>query len=137
MALLIEASSDDLDVIEIHRDVPNTIGFNVQIEGTTGKSSCRLLIETQVGEAVVFEGTLANQSATFEIPKNRVSVGKHAAQLEVFVEGRHFVPVRFDVTVIESPTVKAQPITSSKSLTEVAVKASLADRWKNNRRSPS
>jgi len=133
MSLLIESLDENVDAVELVVDERNDMSFNVQIEGVSGKATCRLVVETSENVGQVFAGEVEENVAKFSIAENTLRVGEFPAQFEVFVEGRHFVPVKFFVTVKSAPKViVAKPIVEQTKSKKPVVSAtlSLAEKYK-------
>lgn len=101
--------------IELDVDEPSELEFKVRIEGTSGGSPAktRLVIEGTDANVMV-EGTADDDPSvvTFVVPKlsGRMTEGAHRAYLEVVVENRYFVPIRFSVDVKKTVTVVAEAV---------------------------
>src|SRR5574338_1694398 len=113
-----------MEAIEIKLDEQNELFFNVQVEGSSpGAVTVRLVCESEDFSAV-FPGSYTDEGEVRgvipELKKNAsFKEGKdYEAKLEVMVENRYFIPLKFDMTFKESVKVFAEVSTKTSSLVE-------------------
>jgi len=113
-----------MEAIEIKLDEQNELFFNVQVEGSSpGAVTVRLVCESEDFSAV-FPGSYTDEGEVRvvipELKKNAsFKEGKdYEAKLEVMVENRFFIPLKFDMTFKESVKVFAEVSTKTSSLIE-------------------
>lgn len=115
-----------MEAIEIKLDETNELFFNVQVEGTTsGAVSIRLVCEADDFSAV-FPGSYTDEGEVkVVIPEMKKNASfqenkDYEAKLEVMVENRFFIPLKFDLRFKESLKVFAE--VSSRTATVVETK---------------
>ncbi len=113
-----------MEAIEIKLDESNELFFNVQVEGSTpGAVTVRLVCEADDFSAV-FPGAYTDDGEVRvvipELKKNAsFKEGKdYEAKLEVMVENRYFIPLKFDMKFKESIKVFAEVSTKTSSVVE-------------------
>lgn len=113
-----------MEAIEIKLDEQNELFFNVQVEGSTpGAVTVRLVCESEDFSAV-FPGSYTDEGEVRvvipELKKNAsFKEGKdYSAKLEVMVENRFFIPLKFEMSFKESVKVFAEVSTKTSSLVE-------------------
>lgn len=113
-----------MEAIEVKLDEANELFFNVQVEGSTpGAVTVRLVCEADDFSAV-FPGSYTDEGEVRvvipELKKNAsFKEGKdYEAKLEVMVENRYFIPLKFDMKFKESVKVFAEVSTKTTSLVE-------------------
>lgn len=113
-----------MEAIEVKLDEQNELFFNVQVEGSSpGAVTVRLVCESEDFSAV-FPGSYTDEGEVRvvipELKKNAsFKEGKdYEAKLEVMVENRFFIPLKFDMTFKESVKVFAEVSTKTSSLIE-------------------
>jgi hypothetical protein len=113
-----------MEAIEIKLDEQNELFFNVQVEGSSpGAVTVRLVCESEDFSAV-FPGSYTDDGEVRvvipELKKNAsFKEGKdYEAKLEVMVENRYFIPLKFDMTFKESVKVFAEVSNKTSSLVE-------------------
>ncbi len=117
-----------MEAIEVKLDEQNELFFNVQVEGSSpGAVTVRLVCESEDFSAV-FPGSYTDEGEVRvvipELKKNAsFKEGKdYEAKLEVMVENRFFIPLKFDMTFKESVKVFAEVSTKTSSLIESKAK---------------
>lgn len=117
-----------MEVIEIKLDESNELFFNVQVEGSTpGAVTIRLVCESDDFSAV-FPGSYTDDGEVRvvipELKKNAsFKEGKdYEAKLEVMIENRYFIPLKFDMKFKESIKVFAEVSTRTASVVESKAK---------------
>lgn len=116
-----------MEAIEIKLDESNELFFNVQVEGSSpGAVTIRLVCEADDFSAV-FPGSYTDDGEVRvvipELKKNAsFKEGKdYEAKLEVMVENRYFIPLKFDMKFKESIKVFAE-VASRTAIVESKVK---------------
>lgn len=103
-----------LERVTLRLDEPNDVRFDVRItasrpltEGGSNKVLTRLVCELDDHEVAFVGEPLDDGSIGVVVPalSGRLRPGVYAARLEVVVEGRHFVPLRLDVELVEPTKV--------------------------------
>lgn len=108
-----------MEVIELKLDEENELYFNVQVEGTTpGSVTIRLMCESDDFSAS-FDGRYSEGGEVKvvipEMKKNKSfqENKNYQAQLEVMIENKFFIPLKFDLKFKD--TVKVYAEVSSKN----------------------
>lgn len=116
-----------MDTIELKLDEGNELEFQVVVEGASGISRVRLVIEDKA-LALSFDGsTNSSGNVAVSLPslKQHLSEGVYPAKLEVIAENRYFEPLAFSVDLRETVKVtSASVLTVNESRVKTATKPS-------------
>lgn len=119
-----------LETVSLDSDESNELLFKVKVEGADqAPAKVRLVCEAK-DVSYMFEGTCSSAGediVQFDVPalKGKLAEGTYPARVEVLIDNRYFVPVRFNMTFKRAVTVVAEAMTvvPKKVATSVTVTA--------------
>lgn len=117
----------DVENVELDIDESSELLFKVRVEGTTGAPvSVRLVIESRDSN-MMFNGRPEGHDdiVTFTLPSliGKMNEGVHHAKIEVVVDDRLFVPVKFNVDLKKTVKVVAEALSAIRRQPTVSVSA--------------
>ncbi len=109
-----------METIDLDIDETNELSFKLKIEGTAhgGRVTARLFCENQEGTQHAFSGCFGQEADTvvFQVPRmhNVLSEGTYSGWVEVVVDSKQFVPIKFDIAFKKPVNVQMESLTKAK-----------------------
>lgn len=118
----------DQQNVDIDIDESSELLFKVKIEGTSGSSaSARLVVESNDLNVMLHGKPEGHDDiVVFTMPSmvGKLREGQHPAKIEVVVDDRLFVPVKFNINLKKTVKVVAEAVTAIRRQPTVSVTAS-------------